>query len=252
MKTVLMFLFGFALLSTVSSRPIQDGQVSSWETLIQEASDSLLHNMEKAFIMQDAPTAKEIVGKIFTKNSDNRKELQKAWTGSFLGRDLFQERGGWIYANPNNPKQLQVVLAPHKPRQLAVSEPFRQGGGGNPSINLEGAATANAKPGWVLVANFHTHPLYGNPEPSTADLRNAKRRGVPGIIISHASIYIYGPDSRANFHPRGNPRAYPEDNNMDNFNPHDRSSVKQVGRNPLPRLALATVNLASILLDLIE
>ena len=240
-----MFIFGFALLSIVSSWPIQVGQVSSQKTHIQKTS--LLRNMEKAFVMQNPPTGQEIARNIFRRRTDTREKLEQAWTGSFRGRDLFQERGGWIYANPINPNQLQVVLAP-----ATASRPFRSTEIANPAIDLEGAATANARHGWVLVANFHTHPLNINQEPSAADLRNAFRRGVPGIVISRRSVYIYGPENRANLNPIGNPRAYPANNNMVNFNPNVRSSVRAVSVNPFPLPALATMKLASILLELIE
>ena len=242
-----MFIFGFALLSTVSSWPIQDGQVSSWKEYIQEAS--LLQNLEKASIMQNPPTAQDIVNNLLRKKTHTREMLEQAWMGSFRKGNLLQETGGWIYANPDKPEQLQVVLAP-----LTASRPFKSHGKENPSIDLNGAAEANAIHNWVLVANFHTHPLDSNQEPSLADLRNAFRRGVPGIVISRASIYVYGPANRENFPPQGvNPHAYPQDNNMASFNPNTRGSVRVVAVNPFPRPARqAAMELASILLELLE
>ena len=52
--------------------------------------------------------------------------------------------------------------------------------------------------GYVLVANFHTHPLYKNEEPSKADIENAYYRGMPGIVISRTKIFGYGPEQRTN------------------------------------------------------
>ena len=51
---------------------------------------------------------------------------------------------------------------------------------------------------YVLVANFHTHPLYKNEAPSTADVENAYHRGMPGIVISRSKIFGYGPERRTN------------------------------------------------------
>lgn len=51
---------------------------------------------------------------------------------------------------------------------------------------------------YVLVGNFHTHPLYTNEEPSTADIENAYYRGIPGIVISRRKIFGYGPERRTN------------------------------------------------------
>ena len=52
--------------------------------------------------------------------------------------------------------------------------------------------------GYVLAANFHTHPLYKNEEPSKADVENAYHRGIPGIVISRRKIFGYGPERRTN------------------------------------------------------
>lgn len=237
-----LFFAVVAFLDTATSWPVQAPSQNS-KALIQALFQQSINT---ASIMQNAPTGAEIVP-ILLSSRDTRDMLQAAWRGSFLGRDLFQERGGWIYANPNNPRQLQVVPAP-----TSVSRPFRTNGVANPSINLESAATANARPGWVLVANFHTHPLDFNQEPSAADLRNAFRRGVPGIVISRGRIYIYGPTERENLHPQGNPRAYPEDNDVSNFNPLVRGSVRAVGENPFPRPFQNLADLISILTTLIE
>ena len=178
----------------------------------------------------EALTGEEIVDRLFTRNSATRAQLEAAWTQSFVGRDLFQEMGGWIYANPSNPRELQIVRAPR-----TASRSFRSTGSENPAIDLNGAATANARQGWILVANFHTHPLQVNQEPSTADLRNAILRGVPGIVISRDNVYVYGPERRAHFLLHGgNPRAYPDNGSESDFNPNARRSVRRVRENPFP------------------
>jgi hypothetical protein len=43
-------------------------------------------------------------------------------------------------------------------------------------------------------------------EPSNADKGNAYHRGMPGIVISRAGIYSYGPEKRGN---TTNPKGYP-------------------------------------------
>ncbi len=116
-----------------------------------------------------------------------------------------------------------MVLAPKD-----AAKPFKVNGRDNPAINLEGAGSANATKNWILVANFHTHPLLVNQDPSAADLRNAFRRGVPCILISRLNIW----EKREDFEPTGNPRAYPEDNDMSNFIPFAPGSVKNVVQNP--------------------
>lgn len=180
---------------------------------------------------REAPTAEQIVTSLLQKK-DTRSALKQAWLGSHFSKDIYREKGGYIYANPNNPLQLQVVLAPE-----SASKSFKLHGNTNPSIDLNRAGSANAKEGWILVANFHTHPLNKNQEPSDADLRNAFRRGVPGIVIARQNIWVYGPQKREDFKPIGNPHAYPEDNDMSNFNVQARGSVKSVRNNPFPALS---------------
>lgn len=85
------------------------------------------------------------------------------------------------------------------------------------------------------MANFHTHPLEANQEPSAADLHNSILRGVLGIVIARRQFYVYGPERRANLHPLGDPREYPNDGDPNDFNPNARGSVKRVIENPFPR-----------------
>jgi len=55
---------------------------------------------------RDAPKAADIVA-----NQDFQAALGKAWGESFVGNNLYQVRGGWVYADSNNPDQLFVQLA---------------------------------------------------------------------------------------------------------------------------------------------
>ena len=121
-------------------------------------------------------------------NREVQLQLRKAWQLSFIGRKLFQERGGWIYAHPNHPSRIKAILA-HKDR----SRPFRPGA--DAAIDLNNPRSAGI--GYVVIANFHTHPGLSadgyNSEPSHADFVNSYLRGVPGIVIGHDGLYTYGP-----------------------------------------------------------
>ena len=180
---------------------------------------------ERSNTKEKALTGEEIVKRLLTKGSTTRSMIQSAWTSSQIGRDLFQERGGWVFSNPLDPSALQVILAPK-----SASQPFRSGGRDNPAIDLGGAGSANARSGWTLVGNFHTHPLDVNQQPSLADLRNAFFRGVPGIIVSRGQIYVYGPECRQNLTPSGNRRDYPDDD--EDFNPQAPGNFRRVQQNP--------------------
>ncbi len=223
MKTALLLILASAL-CTIWIRPVDS---RSSLGLIERAHNvkgfkESIYQKLFAFLQQnDAPTGREIIADLL-QNRISRNDLQEAWLGSHYQKNIYRERGGYIYANPNNPRQLQVVLAPKD-----AAQPFKRIGEGNPGINLEGAGSANANTNWILVANFHTHPLAANEEPSTADLLNAFQRGVPGIVISRRSIWVYGPERRTYFRPTRNPRAYPE-NNRNDVNLHARRSVQRV------------------------
>ena len=117
------------------------------------------------------------------------EKLEQAYSESFL----FQERGGWVFANPDIPEKVFVNLAP-----TTASNPFFATDMENPSIDLNGISTNDVPPGCVLVANFHTHPLNFNEEPSTTDIENAYHRGIPGIVMSRRKIFGYGPKRRTN------------------------------------------------------
>ena len=182
---------------------------------------------EQSNTKKKALTGEELVQRLLTRGSTSRTMLQSSWTSSRIGNDLFQERGGWIFANPLEPSSLQVIMAPS-----SASRPFRTSGTDNPAINLEGAASAYARSGWTIVGNFHTHPLDANRQPSMADVRNAFSRGVPGIVISRGQIYVYGPLCREDLTPSGNRRDYPNDGDDDDFNPQGGGNIRAVRQNP--------------------
>ena len=124
-------------------------------------------------------------------------------------RGTFQERGGWIYADPSNPSRMQAILAPRD-----RSTPFRSSLSGAAAIDLNHPRRGNPMAGYILVANFHTHPGEGtsgfNAQPSRADLENSYFRGVPGIVIAHNGVYTYGPTRESLRVPlTGDPRDYP-------------------------------------------
>ena len=167
----------------------------------------------QAPIRREPPTIDEI-----RQNAHVQRVLCEAWRLSVppdadkLGqqpRRTFQERGGWIYADPNDPSRMQAIIAPRD-----RSTPFRGSLSGAASIDLNHPRRGNPMAGYILVANFHTHPGEGisgfSPEPSRADLENSYARGVPGIVIAHNGVYTYGPRRGSMTVPvTGDPRDYP-------------------------------------------
>ena len=165
-------------------------------------------------LTREAPTIDQI-----RQNSDVQRVLCEAWQLSVppevdgrgrQPRGTFQERGGWIYADPSNPSRMQAILAPRD-----RSTPFRSSLSGAAAIDLNHPRRGNAMQGYIVVANFHTHPGEGtsgfNAEPSRADLINSYFRGVPGIVIAHNGVYTYGPARDSMRVPlTGDPRDYPE------------------------------------------
>ncbi len=230
MKTILLLIIAATLCTTTVARPIASLELVEKACNVVDFKGRICQHLLSfvALTQSEAPTAREIVAKLL-KNRYTKTVLKSAWQKSHFQKDIYQERGGWIFADPNNPNKLQVVLA-----RKSASKPFRLNGNTNPAINLEDVSSA--KKGWILVANFHTHPLYVNQEPSFADVRNAFRRGLPGIVIARGRIWTYGPEKREDFATTKRPGAYPEDNDMSNFNPNQRGSVRSVANNPFPTI----------------
>ena len=166
-----------------------------------------------ANVIREAPTIDQI-----RRNSGVLRVLCEAWELSVpreldrrgrQPRGTFQERGGWIYADPSNPSRMEAILAPSR-----LSRPFRSSMVGPAAIDLSSPRLGNPRSGYVLVANFHTHPGLPangfNSDPSRADLINSYLRGVPGIVIGHDGLYTYGPSRGLLTVPSsGNPRDYP-------------------------------------------
>jgi hypothetical protein len=162
-------------------------------------------------------SGERIVDKLLKRNSNNRQKLGKAWDKSILTQNTITERGGYVFADLNDLNILVVRLAPKSSSIICLRNSTTI-----PSIDLSHPPKLNDL---ILVANFHTHPLEENSEPSDADLRNAMRRGVPGIVFSQRGVYIYGPVRRSNMNrPLW---CYPNDGPV-NFDVRDRSSVKRV------------------------
>ena len=94
----------------------------------------------------ELPTAEEIVG-IILKDEAAREKFRNAYYETFT----FRERGGWIFANPKNPTQLKVVLAP-----ISASEPFCATDMTTiPSIELEDISTSGVPPGQCWAGSMH-------------------------------------------------------------------------------------------------
>ncbi|KAF5372023.1 hypothetical protein D9615_008091 [Tricholomella constricta] len=120
----------------------------------------------------------------------------------------------WIYANSTDPSRIMIRRAQlNRANTMIRTRPPNVAAG----INLNDPESNPGTPapaGYVLVANFHTHPMGniygGNPSiPSTADNFNAWYRGVPGIIIHPNGLTAYGPTRRAMMN---SPRGYPNTN----------------------------------------
>lgn len=183
---------------------------------------------------QEDLSGKGILAKLLRRGSETRTTLEEAWKASFLSNNRIQERGGYIFADPDqNLNVLKIAMAPD-----SASESY----GPDSKVNL--AIDLNRPPqvrrshkmyGWILVANFHTHPIKTSSlamEPSGADISNAMYRGVPGIVISSGGIYTYGPSQRSNLSPPEQDKGrYPNDG-PDDFNKNVRSSVKREQSNP--------------------
>ncbi len=163
MKTILLLIIAAALCTTTVARPIASLELVEKACNVVGYKGRICQHLLSfvALTQSEAPTAREIVAKLL-KNKDTKTVLKSAWQKSHFQKDIYQERGGWIFADPNNPNKLQVVLA-----RKSASKPFRLNGNTNPAINLEDVSSA--KKGWILIANFHTHPLPDNQEPSFAE-----------------------------------------------------------------------------------
>ncbi len=177
---------------------------------------------------KEALNGKEIVDiLLLDKNTKNYKKLERMWLETRFWTGLYQERGGWIFADKNNPNKLRVITAPR-----SASKTFKlDANTTTPFIDLEDVGSA--KKGWILLANFHTHPLRENQKPSKPDICNAFRRGLPGIVIAREKIWTYGPEKREDFATTERPGAYPYPMTYDINNYEVKKSAVS---NPFPRI----------------
>jgi hypothetical protein len=113
----------------------------------------------------------------------------------------YKEVGGWILMNPNN-GGVEAYIKPSEPepkweQDLATRKwGWTRGDKGNgvmldqPGMNA--GAAQRLKQGWVVVANFHSHP---NKSPSPGDDQKlANDYKIPGIwIYPDGTFEVYGP-----------------------------------------------------------
>jgi hypothetical protein len=126
--------------------------------------------------------------------SEKRPELEKIAKDPTVEAEIDKS---WNASNPNGPGKKQEhgfwVLKDDKTGALSVQQ-FPQNTATNDSM-IPGPTPA--EPGKTTVAFFHTPPNTSNEgyvsEPSDADEKFAKARGVPGIIRSHDGMYYFGP-----------------------------------------------------------
>jgi len=133
--------------------------------------------------------------------------LQQAWNESFPSKTHCREQGGYIYADQNKLQPLTALYVARAP----PGQPDNQQKPVNPmgmAIDLNHPGTKQTA--WVLVANFHTHPLHPNTgatqQASKADQENNWFRKVPGIVLSREGVYKYGDTQREDW---TNPQGYP-------------------------------------------
>lgn len=122
------------------------------------------------------------------KNSTVLQAIKDAWSASDVGiQDLVtqpHEEGGWVFLNLID-GGLSIERAKPKFTDAIKLEPAPQ--------------VADS----VLVALFHTHPSLRNAGPSSHDLREDKRRGVPNLVAANKGndpktfqIFLSGPAAR--------------------------------------------------------
>lgn len=157
------------------------------------------------------------------------KEFQaavgKAWKESFLGNDLYQQKGGWVYADSNNPNKYLVVQPANSQRSAQATQSNEMPEIANPrrwgkaslataeSTELQldnpekdGVPTEEGR-NYKVVADFHSHPFPGEERPDSDDVSKAYKRGVPAIVVSCSGVFYYGPQSRASM---DGPAGYPQ------------------------------------------
>lgn len=163
-------------------------------------------------------------------SKDFQAAVGKAWKESFLGNDLYQQQGGWVYADSNNPNKYLVVQPANSQRSaqatqsteiphmansrksgLNVPKAISAATAQNTEIQLDnpekdGVPTEDGK-NYKVVADFHTHPFSGQERPNSDDVSKAYKRGVPAIVVSCSGVFYYGPQSRDSM---DGPVGYPQ------------------------------------------
>lgn len=130
----------------------------------------------------DFPTAHHIAA-----NGEIRANMAKMLKHSTM---TGQEYGGYIFWNPLTGAYYMHQAKPGASHEISLDTP------------------PIAAPGFILVANFHTHPnAESHQAPSPQDVQLSSMRGIPSIVMDTAGkLYFSGPDSRS---PGGDLGNYP-------------------------------------------
>eukprot|EP01018_Ginkgo_biloba_P005714 Gb_21249 [translate_table: standard] len=152
------------------------------------------------------PTASQIIP-----NNNFMNAAENAWNESMLGNGKYQIRGGWVYADAEDPTKLIIRPADKcrsNPGTVADVEKDPE----RVEIYLDYPENDQSSPpapaGYKVVADFHVHPfpgVYQEPEDPDEYIR-AYNRDVPGILFSCEGIFYYGPDRRSTM---AGPIGYP-------------------------------------------
>jgi|GEM_PF-7025209 len=138
-----------------------------------------------------------------------QEALRDAWNDSLQGTPKEHEEGGWVI-------QCIGEFRPGVPGYKLFIE--RWPPGDHDSIR---AGPTGMGPECRIIASFHTHPGphpshpdwdgYQNHRPSPADLENAERRGVPGIIVYGTGTNFNSIDNKVITYGPTEPRVSCED-----------------------------------------
>lgn len=120
--------------------------------------------------------------------SENRPELEALADNAAVDAAIAAD---WAASNPNGPgaKQERGFWVLRASDGTISTQAF-------PSNGTRDSLRPGAKPA-TAIAFFHTHPNtvaegYAQ-EPSTPDRNFANSRGIPGLVMSHAGMFYFGP-----------------------------------------------------------
>ena len=84
------------------------------------------------------PTAEKMVD-IILNDEAGKEKFKSAYYESFI----FRERGGWIFVDPNDPTQFEIVMAPMSASDTFLATDTMT----TPSIDLNNISTNGVPPG---------------------------------------------------------------------------------------------------------